>query len=130
MGVHAAFARARQRITGEYADMFPSPMTAGRFEQVDWEQTGPEAFSAHGRPVIDSLPLTGRPDQSWVGTSYDTRWGYALQIHYEGQPLTFYEPRAVDPRTHAGYNPFIQYPPIARGNPIPYGDTVPVLGNY
>lgn len=128
MGVHAAFSRARARITGEYAAMFPSPMVAGRFDQTGDEQTGPDAFSTHGTPVIPSLPLTGRPDESWVGTSYDTRWGYALTPHYEGVPITFYPPQVVNPRVHGGYNPFVQYPPISRGNPIPYGDTVPVLG--
>jgi len=129
MGVHAAFSRARQRITGEYAAMFPSPMVAGRFEQDDWEQTGRDAMSAQGRPIQDSIPETMRPDQSWVGTSYDVRWGYAMTPHYEGVPISFYPPQVVNPRVHGGYGPFVQYPPISRGNPVPYGDTVPVLGS-
>ena len=113
--------------------MFPEQPRSGRFRSLDWllgkaAQLAKDALSAQGKPIPDSLPESDRPEEIWVDTDWEPRWGHAMQLHYEGVPITFYPSQVVNPRVHSGYGPFVQYPPISRGDPVPYGNTVPVLG--
>lgn len=132
-GVHRAYQGPRPRISGAN-DTFPAEGPVRERHAIIFGilgkavQTARDALSAMGKPVPDSLPETDRPTGAWVDTNYEPHWGMMSLLHYEGVPLAFYPPQLVNPQIHAGYGPFVQYPPISRGNPVTYGDTIPVLG--
>lgn len=130
MGIRIAKERQRPRIGGGEC-MFPGQRTSGRYPETFTPQLSKDALSvgpAGDRPVSSELPLRDRGPAAWILSAIEPRWGYARNQNWDGAPLTFYPPKAVDPHVHSGYNPFVHYPTISRGHPVPYGNTIPVLG--
>lgn len=112
---------------------YPEQRTNGRFNLSDSllghsEQLAADGTSMSPGPGQQELPLTQRPTQIWVNSHVEPRWGHGLQSNWDGNPTTFYPPHFVDPQVNPPMNPFVHYPQVSRGHPIPYGDTVPVLG--
>ena len=129
MGIRAAIERQRDRISGGEC-MFPGQRTVERAPEVFDPQSGEDGTSIFGgdRPLATWLPFSPRPAAIQLLSAIEPRWGYGIDDNWDGQPLTFMPGRVVNPRVNLGYNPFVHYPTISRGHPIPYGNTIPALG--